>query len=105
MRRKEQLSLVQPWIEHPHARELEMIGRILDQEPGIADRVEQELVRGVKHPHLGRSGMTGSQVVRVMVIKQLRELRGACVSSDGLGRRRLGIVDSAPFPSSPGLPA
>ena len=73
MRRKEQLSLVQPWIEHPHARELEMIGRILDQEPGISERVEQELVRGVKNPHLGRSGMTGDQVVRVMVIKQLRE--------------------------------
>jgi transposase, IS5 family len=71
MRRQEQLSLVQPWIAHPHARELEVIGQILDSEPRIAARIEQELLRGVTNPDRGRLGMTGNQVLRVMVIKQL----------------------------------
>jgi transposase, IS5 family len=71
MRRQEQLCLVQPWIAHPHARELEVIGRILDSEPRIAARIEQELLHGVTNPDRGRLGMTGNQVLRVMVIKQL----------------------------------
>jgi hypothetical protein len=51
MRRHEQLSLAQPWIAHPHARELEAISRILDAEGGMAERVGQDLVRGVNNPH------------------------------------------------------
>jgi hypothetical protein len=39
MRRQEQLSLTQPWIEHSHARELATISRMLDEEVGIAQRV------------------------------------------------------------------
>ncbi|CAA9316352.1 MAG: Mobile element protein [uncultured Gemmatimonadetes bacterium] len=71
MRRHEQLSLAQPWIAHSHARELEAISRILDAEGGIAERVGQELVRGVKNPETGRGGMSGDQVLRVLVVKQM----------------------------------
>ena len=71
MRRHEQLSLAQPWIAHPHARELEAIGRILDEEGGMAERVGQDLVRGVKNPETGRGGMSGDQVLRVLVVKQM----------------------------------
>lgn len=53
MRRHEQLSLAQPWIAHPHARELEALSRILDAEGGMAERVGQDLVRGVKNPETG----------------------------------------------------
>jgi len=71
MRRHEQLSLSQPWIAHPHARELEAISRILDAEGGMAERVGQDLVRGVKNPQTGRGGMSGDQVLRVLVVKQM----------------------------------
>jgi transposase, IS5 family len=71
MRRRDQLSLTQPWIDHPHAKELEQISRILDQEPAIAERVGQDLVRGVKNPGTGARGMSGDQVLRVMIVKQM----------------------------------
>lgn len=71
MRRHEQLSLTQPWIGHSHARELEQISRILDEEAGIAERVGQDLVRGVKRPETGARGMSGDQVLRVLLVKQM----------------------------------
>lgn len=82
MRRHDQLSLDRPWIEtparagvawieHPHAWELEAISRILDEEVGIAERVGQDLVRGVKNPETGRLGMSGDQVLRVLLVKQM----------------------------------
>lgn len=71
MRRHEQLSLTQPWIAHPHAREMEAMSRILDAEGGMAERVGQDLVRGVKNPQAGRGGMSGDQVLRVLVVKQM----------------------------------
>lgn len=71
MRRHEQLSLTQPWIDHPHARELEVISRILDEESDIARLVEQDLVRAVENPHTGSRGMSGDQVLRVLLIKQM----------------------------------
>lgn len=71
MRRHEQLSLAQPWIDHPHAREMETISRILDEEAGIAERVGQDLVRGLKNPQTGARGMSGDQVLRVLLVKQM----------------------------------
>ena len=71
MRRQEQLDLTPTWIDHPHARELEVISRILEEESGIAKLIEQDLLRGVKNPHTGAQGMSGEQVLRVLVIKQM----------------------------------
>lgn len=71
MRRQEQLALTPTWIDHPHARELEVISRILEEESGIAALIEQDLLRGVKNPHTGAQGMSGEQVLRVLVIKQM----------------------------------
>lgn len=71
MRRHEQLSLTQPWIAHAHAQELEAMSRILDEEPGRAERVGQDLVRGVKNPQTGRAGMSGDQVLWVLLVKQM----------------------------------
>ncbi|MBD0327774.1 MAG: ISNCY family transposase, partial [Pyrinomonadaceae bacterium] len=71
MRRHDQLSLDRPWIDHPHAREMETISRILDEEPGMAEQVGQDLVRGVKNPQTGRAGMSGDQVLRVLLVKQM----------------------------------
>lgn len=71
MRRHEQLSLDQPWIAHPHARELETIVRILDSNPAMAAAVAQDLLAGVANPHTGSRGMSGDQVLRVLLIKQM----------------------------------
>jgi len=71
MRRHEQLSLDRPWIEHSHAAELARISQILRLHPGMAELVEQDLVRGVKRPDTGARGMSGEQVLRVLLLKQM----------------------------------
>jgi transposase, IS5 family len=72
MRRHEQLSLDQPWIAHPHAKELEAISRLLDQTPAMAEAVGADLVRDLKNPESGAPGMSGDQVLRVMLLKQMK---------------------------------
>jgi len=73
MRREgSQLPLVVPEIAHPHARELGEIRRILDSKPELERRVGQDLVLGVAHPETGARGMTGSQVLRALVLKQMK---------------------------------
>ncbi|MGQ0813906.1 MAG: ISNCY family transposase [Gemmatimonadota bacterium] len=71
MRRQDQLSLSRPPIEHPHAAELEKISAILSSNPRMAELVAQDLVRGVKHPGTGARGLTGDQVLRIVLIKQM----------------------------------
>lgn len=71
MRRHEQLSLEQPYIEHSHAEELAAISQILSLHPDIAELVGQDLVRGLACPHTGARGMSGDQVLRVFVVKQM----------------------------------
>ena len=70
MRRHEQLSLDRPWIEHSHAEELAKMSEILDRHPGMAELIGQDLVRGVGHPERGARGMSGDQVLRVLLLKQ-----------------------------------
>lgn len=72
MRRHDQFSLNQPWIAHPHARELEAISGILDANPAMAEAAGADLVRGVKNPETGSRGMSGDQVLRVLILKQMK---------------------------------
>ena len=71
MRRHEQLSLDRPWIEHSHAEELAKMSQILDHDPAMSELIEQDLVRGVRHPERGTRGMSGDQVLRVLLLKQM----------------------------------
>ncbi len=71
MRRHEQLSLEQPYIEHSHAAELAKISQILSLHPDIAELVGQDLVRGLACPQTGARGMSGDQVLRVLLLKQM----------------------------------
>jgi IS5 family transposase len=73
MRRQDQLPLSPAWLDHPHARELEKISQVLDENSGLSALVEQDLVRGVKNPHTGKAGMSGDQVLRVLVLKQMND--------------------------------
>lgn len=72
MRRHEQLSLDQPWIAHPHAKELEAIGQLVDANPAMAEAVAADLVREVKNPSTGARGLSGDQVLRMMLLKQMK---------------------------------
>ena len=70
----EQLGLVPAFHDHAHSRELEAISRILDEHPEAAKWVHQDLVGNNGHQisaQRGREGMTGEQVLRVIVVKQV----------------------------------
>ena len=71
MRRHEQLSLDRPGIKHSHADELAKIGEILDSDSRMASLIEQDLVLGVRHPERGARGMSGDQVLRALLLKQM----------------------------------
>lgn len=102
MRRHEQFTLEQPWIEHPHAKELEAISTILDRNPEMARSVDADLVRGVENAQTGARGMSGDQVLRVLVLKQMKgfsyEDLGFHLSDSSTYRTfcRLGALGSVP---------
>ncbi len=97
-----QLRLPTPRIDHPHARELELISGVLDEHPTIAVLVTQDLVGEGVDPNLGRPGLTGEQVFRIGVLKQLKGSTYAELAfhlSDSRSYRRFcrfGLGDSPP---------
>lgn len=66
-----QLPIVYPYIAHEHAEELRKIGLILDRLPLIDELVHADLIRDVDDPENGRRGLSGSQVLRLLVLKQM----------------------------------
>lgn len=61
-----------PQISHPHARELEVVSEILDELPELNKGVHGDLLRGVRCGDTGREGMSAEQVLRVLVLKQMK---------------------------------
>ena len=72
MRKKnqKQMPLMPSDIEHPRAKELDRISRILNSIPTITDMVLQDLIHGVRNRRCGAQGMTAEQVLRSAIIKQ-----------------------------------
>jgi transposase, IS5 family len=72
MRKKsqKQMPLMPSDIQHPRAKELDRISKILDSIPTITDMVLQDLTHGVTNRHCGAQGMTAEQVLRAAIIKQ-----------------------------------
>jgi IS5 family transposase len=68
---KKQLPLMNPIIDHPQAKELDIISRILDQESTIIDMVHQDLCKGYCLRTSGARGMSAEQVLRAAIIKQM----------------------------------
>ncbi len=69
---RQQLSFVEPIINHEHAQELKMISDILSDCPSIAELVYADLIRGLSDPESGRDGMmSGEQVHKALTIKQM----------------------------------
>lgn len=92
--REKQLSLTPTWGPHQHTRELQMIARILDTHPQLAEFVHRDLI-GDRRIDTGRRGLSGDQVLRIALLKQIH----------GLSYRELEfhLQDSAAFRSFVGL--
>lgn len=59
-----------PTLPHEHARELEGIDQILCDNPTMAQLVWKDLQAGLD-PRMGRPGLSGGQVLRAALIKQM----------------------------------
>lgn len=99
----EQLPLVSPILDHEHARELEEISCILDELGSeVTALIHRDLIRGIRNPEKGRKGMSADQVLRILVIKQLKQysyeqLRFHLADSTSYRRFcRFGICDRSP---------
>jgi transposase, IS5 family len=69
---RKQTRLVEPSIDHEHAKELKRIREVISECPQITDLVYDDLVRGLDDPETGRDGdMTAEQVFKVLLIKQM----------------------------------
>ena len=69
---RQQLSFVEPYIDHPHADELATMSALIDACPIIATLIHEDLVRGLDDPEGGREGLlTAEQVFRAIIIKQM----------------------------------
>ncbi len=71
--RESQLPLVPIWGSHQHTRELQMAARILDAHPQIAKFVQKDLLQG-RRSDRGRQGLSGDQVLRIALLKQIHGL-------------------------------
>ncbi len=68
----EQLPLVPlPLVAHSHAQELIEMGRVLNRHPEAAALVYADLIAGGVDPDKGRDGLSGDQVLRAVIIKQM----------------------------------
>ena len=68
---RKQLRIVEPSIDHEHAKELKQIHTLISRCPQIADMVHADLIRGLDDPEAGREGMPADQVFKVLLIKQM----------------------------------
>ncbi len=73
-RRRLQKSLTGPDVDHEYAEELRAISRLLDSQPGLRESVRQDLTRLADRPETGAPGMSGSEVLRALLIKKLFQL-------------------------------
>ncbi len=107
MRHSEQLPLTAPWISHVHAAELTAISALLDQDSRIAALVEQDLFRSCrKNARTGRPGLTGDQVIRIALVRQMNSWTYAELAfhlADSVSYRsfcRLGALSARPSKSA-----
>jgi IS5 family transposase len=100
MRKKseKQMPLTPPKFDHPIAKELEAISRILDQNDTILDWVHQDLSKDQKQEKGGANGMPADQVLRAALVKQMhnytyRDLAFHLADSDSIrGFMGLGLT-------------
>lgn len=71
--RKTQETLRETWLGLDHAKELEAMSRVLDDNPKIAELAWQDLqaASGSKQATRGAGGLSAEQVVRILIVKQM----------------------------------
>jgi len=72
-KKQKQMPLTPAKIDHPHAMELELISRILDDIPIINELAWQDLTQNVESFGTGAEGMSAEQVVRCAIVKQMED--------------------------------
>ena len=65
---KIQPTLAEPWLDAPYAKELKVISDLLDNDRKLAAEVVQDLRPNAVS---GRRGMSGDQVLRSLILKQM----------------------------------
>jgi transposase, IS5 family len=106
--RKVQDSLRETWLDLDHARELQAMSRVLDDNPKIAEMVLQDLaaVSGSAQTIRGAGGLSAEQVLRILVVKQMNGFSYRALAfhlADSRSYRtfcRLGITDKMPTKSA-----
>ena len=69
---RKQISIVEPLIDHTHAKELYWIRLIISEHSHIIDMIHQDLIRNLRDPDADRKGlMSAEQVFMVLLIKQM----------------------------------
>lgn len=66
-----QLGLVPQIVDHPHSRELARMSELLDTLPKAPALVARDLIKGTKATKAGRAGLSGEQVLRAALLKQM----------------------------------
>jgi IS5 family transposase len=105
---KSQSSLLEPYLEVEHARELETISEVLDGLPKLNELVLKDLrnVSGESGSDVGCGGMSAEQVIRSVVIKQMNQFSYRELSfhlADSRSYRtfcRIGVMDKTPSKSA-----
>ena len=72
-RNQKQMPLTPTTVDHPHAMELKLISRILDDIPTIHELAWEELTQNVENFGTGAEGMSAEQVVRCAIVKQMED--------------------------------
>jgi transposase, IS5 family len=68
-----QLPLVLPLVPHVHAHELRRMSEVLDRLPQLGGLVARDLTKDRASKAIGRVGMSGEQVLRAAVLKQMMQ--------------------------------
>lgn len=106
--RKTQPNLREVWLDLGHAKELQAMSRVLDDNPKIAQMVWQDLqaASGSRQATRGAGGLSAEQVLRILVVKQMngfsyRELAFHLADSRSYQTFcHLGITDKVPTKSA-----
>jgi IS5 family transposase len=102
--RRIQPTLMEPWLDMPHAKELQTISRLLDDHPRSSQMVAQDLASPAATS--ATNGLTGEQVLRALIVKQMngfsyRELAFHLADSSSYRRFcHIGFTDRLPSKSA-----
>ena len=106
LRMQQQTVLLPGRIAHPHAKGLQAMSEVLDGHPEMLAWIEEDLLKGLSAPVLGRRGMCAEHTIRALLVKQMEGCSYQALSfllADSVSYRRfcrVGLADRAPKAST-----